>query len=624
MREGHYLWQLRPYFRQVAGELVLGSITGILMNTMVVLPPILLGRAIDTALAVAQGQASPNAAIGAAVAFVLGTLATEVPRLGKRWWMITGNARIRANLRADALRGVLAWPMGRLHQTPVGDSMARIIGDIETLGVGVREFTIETWDTLLFSLSLVVAMLVLDRRLTFVALLAAPLAMLLAQWTGRWVRKRTTVTRQVYARYTSALQEHLAGLRVLRLFGRTTIAVERVAMLSLELIAASLAVIRLREGLKPIYNALMIAGVVPVLWLGGRSVIAGAMTLGAFVAYLELYLRFTGRAYRIPQMVNSIQGGGAAYARVRPLLAPALAVSGEPAYASFRPGVVTGLDLPVAYPASSVRGPSAVSLRHVTFRYPGAAEPALTDVSLELPSGSLVAVTGPVGCGKSALARTIVGQYPLEQGEILLENAPLYSYPAIELAARIGYLPQDASLFSGSVAENIAFRGEDEVRTVAGDALARATHCAALEQDLMTFPQGLDTPIGERGLRISGGQRQRIGLARALAAAHPGLPGLLVLDDPFSAVDVDTEWQIISALRETFGPAAPAEQRMTILLCSHRLAAFPQADLVVTLDRGRVAECGAHDELMSANGLYARIYRAQRQIQHNGLTREAA
>jgi ATP-binding cassette subfamily B protein len=624
MREGHYLWQLRPYFRQVAGELALGAISGILMNTAVVLPPILLGRAIDAALAVERGQAAPSAAIGAALAFVLGTLATEAPRLGKRWWMITGNARIRANLRGDALAGVLAWPMARLHQTPVGDTMARIIGDIETLGVGVREFTIETWDTLLFSLSLVVAMLVIDPWLTFVALLATPLAMLLAQGSGRWVRKRTTIARQVYARYTAALQEHLAGLRVLRLFGRTAIAVERVAALSAELVAASLAVIRLREGLKPIYNVLMIAGVVLVLWLGGRSMVAGAMTLGVFIGYLELYLRFTGRAHRIPQMVNSIQSGGAAYARVRPLLAPALGVSGEPAYASFRPGVVTGLHLPVVYPTSDGRGPGAISLRHVTFRYPGAAEPALTDVSLELPPGSLVAVTGPVGCGKSALARALVGQYPLEQGEILLDGRPLCSYPPAELAARVGYLPQDASLFSGSVAENIAFRGEGEARTVAGDALARATHFAALEQDVLTFPQGLDTPIGERGLRISGGQRQRIGLARALAASDPGLPGLLVLDDPFSAVDVDTEWQIISSLRQAFGPAAPAERRMTILLCSHRLAAFPQADLVVTLARGRVAECGAHDALMAANGLYARIYRAQRQIERNGLAREGA
>jgi ATP-binding cassette subfamily B protein len=236
----------------------------------------------------------------------------------------------------------------------------------------------------------------------------------------------------------------------------------------------------------------------------------------------------------------------------------------------------------------------------------------------------LVAVTGPVGCGKSALARAVVGQYLLEEGEILLDGRPLAARPRAELAARIGYLPQDAYLLSGTVAENITFRGPDDIEKVEASALARAIHCAALAQDVAAFPQRLNTPIGERGVRVSGGQRQRIGLARALAASYPGLPGLLVLDDPFSAVDVDTEWQIISALRETFGPAAPPEQRMTILLCSHRLAAFPQADLVVTLDRGRMTECGTHDELMAAGGPYARIYRAQRQIECNGLARREA
>jgi ATP-binding cassette subfamily B protein len=140
----HYLWELRPYFRHVAGELLLGSICGILMNIMGVLPAILLGRAIDFTLAFEKGQASIQDVTWAALAFLGGTLATQVPRLGKRWWLITANGRIAANLRADALRGVLNWPMEHLHSTPIGDLMSRIIGDVEVLGVGIREFVIET------------------------------------------------------------------------------------------------------------------------------------------------------------------------------------------------------------------------------------------------------------------------------------------------------------------------------------------------------------------------------------------------------------------------------------------------------------------------------------------------
>jgi ATP-binding cassette, subfamily B, multidrug efflux pump len=156
----YYLWEMRPYFRQVAGQLVLCTITGIIMNTAVVLPAILLGQAINAAQAFERGDVGPSAVGWAALAFVGGTLLTEGFRMAKRWWLMTVNGRIRANIRGDALRGVIAWPMARLDRTPVGDVMARIIGDVEVRVVSLREFTIETWDTVLCSLSLVVAMLV--------------------------------------------------------------------------------------------------------------------------------------------------------------------------------------------------------------------------------------------------------------------------------------------------------------------------------------------------------------------------------------------------------------------------------------------------------------------------------
>src|SRR5918998_3251140 len=216
----HYLWTLRPYFRQVAGELVLGSLAGIVMNTAVVLPPILLGRAVDAALALERGEGSPGAVGRAALLLVGGTLLSEGPRIGKRWWLMTANARIRANLRADAVRGILQLPLADVTRVPIGDLLARIIGDVEVLGVGVREFTIEMWDTVLFSISLIVAMLLLDAPLTMLVLLPVPLALLLSYATGRWVGARTRAARQANATLTAAIQEHLAGMRVLRLFGR--------------------------------------------------------------------------------------------------------------------------------------------------------------------------------------------------------------------------------------------------------------------------------------------------------------------------------------------------------------------------------------------------------------------
>ncbi|MEN3355683.1 MAG: ATP-binding cassette, subfamily multidrug efflux pump, partial [Betaproteobacteria bacterium] len=471
----YYLWEMRPYFRQVAGQIVLGSIAGIVMNTAVVLPAILLGSAIDTALAFERGEVTSGAVGWAVVAFVAGTLITEGPRIFKRWWLMTANARILANVRADALRGVIAWPMARLDSTPAGDVMARIIGDVEVLGVGVREFTIETWDTLLFSISLMLAMLVYDPSLTVLALLPVPMAMLLAKATGRWVASRTTASRQANAALTTALQEQLAGIRVLRLFGRTGAAVERVDALSAEQAKTNLGLVRLRGGLRPVYTTLMSAGVLFVIWQGGAKAVSGVMTVGAFVAYLELYLRFVNRGFRVPQMINSIQGGAAAYARLRPLLAPPLSISSEPRGSSFRAGHLVGVHAPVLTPPAVSTGPLAVALHGVTFRYSKATDPALRDIWLDIPAGALIAVTGPVGSGKSALARALLGLYPLESGQVLLDGRPLEDMSMAERARRTGYLPQDPYLFSGTVRDNILLgsgvlrRTQDQTANVDGE-----------------------------------------------------------------------------------------------------------------------------------------------------------
>ena len=605
-----FILAMRPYFRQVAGQLLLGSLAGIVMNTAVVLPAILLGRAIDAALAFERGHARAADVGWAALAFFGGTLLTEGPRMAKRWWLMTANARIRANVRADAFRGVFAWPMADLERTRVGDLMARIVGDVDVLGVGVREFTIEIWDTCLFSASFVTAMLLIDAPLTLASLLPVPVAMWLAHATGRQVASRTTRAREASAELTSALQEYLVGARVLRLFGRAGAAVGRVGDLSAELARRNLELVRLRAGLQPVYATIMTSGVVLVVWLGCARVIAGAMTVGAFVAYLELFLRFVNRGHRIPQLVNSLQSGAAAYARLRPLLAPALPVDGEPRFASFHAGHVAGIRERAAPVTRARTGPVSLRFCDVTFRYPGADEPALRRVSLDVPAGALVAVTGPVGSGKSALVRAILGAHPIAAGSVLIDGVPVAEWKPADRRGLVGYLPQEASLFSGSVRQNVAF---DPAGLGADDADAQqALRLAALDEDVTAFSRGLDAQIGEGGVRISGGQRQRLGLARALAAAAPGVPGLLVLDDPFSAVDVATEAAIVASLRRAFGPEAPPEQRATIVLCSHRLAGFPHADVVVVLERGAVVDTGTHTELVARGGLYARIVRAQR------------
>jgi ABC-type multidrug transport system fused ATPase/permease subunit len=579
------------------------------MNTAVVLPAVLLGHAIDTVVAADHGRATASDLTRAVLLLVAGTLATEVPRVGKRWWLGVARARIRAAMRADALRGVLAWPVDRLHRTPVGDVMARIIGDVEVLGTGIGEVIVETWDTLLFSAALVVAMLAYDASLAGLALAPVVVALVLAKASGTWVTARTLRARQANAELTGYISERLAGLRVLRVFGRAdsaTWALQRLAYAQAE---AELAATRLTSMLQPVYATVTGAGVLAVIWLGGHRVATGAMSVGALVAFLALFVRFTARAYRIPQMANRVRAAAAAHSRLRPLLAPAAA---GPRWSSWR---VASIPAPPRTPGRGAvegHGPATVCLRDVAFRYPGAANRALDGVSLDVAPGTLLAVTGPVGAGKSALARAIAGLYPVEAGAVVVDGRDPHDWTPAERAV-LGYLPQGHPAFSGSIGENVLLAdGPQPEHGWLGQALG----VVGLVDELAALPDGAATEIGELGVRVSGGQRQRIALARALAAPHLP-PRLLVLDDPFSAVDVDTEARIIAALREHVGPTAPARRRATIVLCSTRLAAFPQADQIVVLEHGRVRQRGRHDELLAADGLYARIFDAQQHVHHS-------
>lgn len=620
----HFLLRLRPYYRQIAGLLVVGSLAGIVMNVAIVLPAVFLGRAINTVLAYHRHRVSAAQVAVAAGMFVAATAATQVPRIAKRWWLDLARARFRANVRADALRGVLSWPMACLAELSVGGVMARVIGDVEVLGVGAGEVIVETWDTLLFSVSLVVTMLVYSPVLAVIALAPVPAALWLAKAAGRLVAQRTTVARQAEAQLTTVFHEQLGGIRLLRLAGRSRTATGRVQTIADRQANAEIEAIRVDEGLSAAYSVLLGAGVLFIVWLGGRQVAAGTLSVGGLVAFLQLFARFVGRAPRIPQMVNRVQAASAAYARLEPLLSPAVRVTKEPRWSSFRSTHLAGTGLGRSSPSLPARasGPAQLLFEGVSFTYPGAHNPAVAELDLEVPAGSFVAVTGPVGSGKSALARLAAGIYPPERGRVLVDGLPASDIPEVERARVVGYLGQDPYLFSGSIAANIAFSPEHDRddRNDGNDGndgnqlIRRAAALAVLEADLDAMTEGLATEIGELGIRVSGGQRQRIALARALAASG-SLPRLLLLDEPFSAVDLRTEAMIVARLREGLGKDAATGERATMLLFSHRLAAFAHADRVVVLDAGRIEEQGSHAELLAAGGLYARIFRAQARLE---------
>ncbi|MFL5422679.1 MAG: ABC transporter transmembrane domain-containing protein, partial [Myxococcales bacterium] len=367
-----FLRDVSRYFGDVRIRLAIGSLAGIAMNTAAVFPPLLLGAAIDSALAFSRGEARAARVAASALLFVAGTLATEAPRILKRWLLITANARIRANLRADCVRGVLGWPMARVDATPVGELISRVIGDVEVVGVGVREVTIEAWDTVLLCATLAVTLVAKSPALSLAALAPVVPAMLIAWTMGGRVARRTAAARSANGSLVAAIQEAVSGVRLLRIFGREATFLERIGDLSASVARANVSTTRLRSALQPVYSLLIAAGLVVVVWKGSERVVGGAMSVGGFIAYLEIFQRFIARAPRIPQLINSVQGGASAFDRLRPLLPDRMREQ--------RPG------------AALRDGPIAVTLRNVIFRHAGSAEPALRNLSLDVPAGAFVAV----------------------------------------------------------------------------------------------------------------------------------------------------------------------------------------------------------------------------------------
>ena len=570
------------YLRNYSWRLIRGSIGGIGYNTLIVLGPIFLGRALDAVLALEKSGFSAGSYrvlylnLGWLVA---STVAFQGFRVLKRWDFRNMSTRIGNDLRSDLMRSSMSWSMPEFDKEKVGDLMSRAVGDVGQVSQTVMTTVTEIYDTLLLIVSYFVACLYYQPALTLTASIPQAVTILLAGRTGSLIFRFSSEARQAASRVNSHLREQLQAERVLRVFGREQEERERLGRLCRRQLIANLRLSMLQGGLMPFYAALSSVGIVLVISSGGARVASGQWTVGTFTAYLTLFSAMTARTMMAARVLNGLHAGRANWTRVSAKLVQARTqVLGEKSEVpvGVAPG---GLDLRV---------------RDLHFSFSGSSTDALAGISFEARPGSLVAVTGPIGSGKSALATVLTGLYPY-QGSVLFGGRELRDISPIERERTVSLLDQNAFLFSATIRENVVFFEEAD-----DERLMETLRLSGLKEDLSVFPDGVDTIIGEQGTRVSGGQRQRIALARALYRGSP----LVILDDPFSAVDIATEQRMVQRIREAAGDS-------TLLLFSHRLSSFPQADKVIVLSEGRVLEAGTHAELVLNEGLYARIFRAQ-------------
>lgn len=459
-----------------------------------------------------------------------------------------------------------------------GDLMAHATNDLSAIqrvaGGGILQFA----DSLITGgTTLIAMMLVVDWRLTLIAILPLPLLAVMARTLGNKMHIAFKKSQAAFSRLNNKAQESISGVKVIKSFGQEAADIQDFNQQIDDTITINQHVNKLDALFDPITTMIMAISYVVTIIYGGHLVNTSVITLGALVSFVSYLSMLVWPMFALGMLFNTLERGNASYDRIEAIMAE-------------KSSIIEPEDAVNKTPVGNV------DYQVASFTFPGATAPALTNINFNISAGKTLGLVGSVGSGKSTIIRLLLREFDNYQGAITFNTLDIRQYQLDAYMPAIGYVPQETYLFSDTVRENIRFARPNATQAE----IEEAAYKSDLAEQVDNMPEGYDTPVGEEGISLSGGQRQRLAIARALLID----PELLILDDALSAVDAETETAILQTLRQE-------RQNKTTIIASHRLSSVMDADEILVMQDGQIIERGTHDSLISQNGWYAKTFALQ-------------
>jgi len=579
---------LAPYLKRYWQSLAGGGVSTIFYNVLKVLIPLVIGHAIDD---MKQGVTEAKVMHHAVRLLVLAVFSAVFLYITRQ--VVIGISRkIEFDLRNDLFANLERQSASFYQTHRTGDIMARTTNDLNAVRQLLGPAIMYSANTIVFTAAALPFMYRISPKLTFFAFVPLPLASVLVQYFGNRIHTRFERIQAMFSEISAKAQENFSGARLVRAFAQEDAEIASFERANQEYIRRSLLLVRLMAMLWPTLEFVLGLSLMITLLVGGHEVVMHRISVGEFTSFNVYMVQLTWPMIAVGWVVNLFQRGTASMVRIDELLKEVPQIRDQ-----------IRDEEPRAVESNEIQG--AISFRDLNFAY-NEGTPVLREIDLDIPAGSSLAIVGPTGSGKTTLVNLIPRLYDAAAGTVLIDGRPIRDYRVEHLRRSIGFVPQETFLFSDTIRENVAFgvvsASEEEVEAAAVTAHIRA--------EILEFPKGFATMVGERGVTLSGGQKQRTAIARAVLRD----PKILVLDDALASVDTYTEERILSGLREVM-------RGRTTIFISHRVSTARNADRIAVLVEGRIAELGTHDELIARGGYYTGLYEKQQLEEELAVTR---